>query len=911
MKIFVASTYQDLQAYRAAATRSILMAGNLSEDMSYWPAGDSPPLDVSRSRLGSSDLMILLIAHRYGAPPEGHDRSITELEFDLAETLNLPILAFRVDPEYPWPPRHVETEPEVRARLETFLRRVSAKVTIGLFTTPESLEVAVTHALVRFMDQRRPVALPRYAERRLVQISRAESLRYSPDSIIKVGHAPDGASLLLSVRRTIPATEAMDKISFNLGMLADDPALGIRVDDPVLSEISSRLNQEARNRAAAYRVYDADWKGQAMRVYVPNETMTSLMASNLFQSIFQSMAQARAGDERRPVPSIDSRPTPTAPSLRTSADQTSIVSGHKVSKAAPVAPERVESLGGKNRFLCIALEGDQPAWTGGWTESTPKSIVLLRPFIEEGLERLDGVRYVIEHDTYLAWAETLIDTESPREAIEKWVTILSSEHDQELKRCSYKIRIPRSSVIRFTADVIDDVAEMHDRQEIHGDIKPSNTLISRNGKTLIDEVNLGVGDISPTVTLGWSPSEQLLRQPLSCAADIFPLGQMLLHILDGEPLGKEVCYRLPGGKKATLVEDPAVYISDERIPPSTRNQWCRVIERALRTDPRQRWPHAGAMGEELRELADREDVPGFVDLTLPWGRQPSLIDEGKGALTVGWVMHTQQPTMRDRPPPPPPPDPYAVQPPQPPPGPYVAPAPPLAPDPYAVPPPPDPYADPPPQPVPSLAGGPPDGATRPDFISISLLADQAGGEMPQRDPLPLGAESPDAKDLGLIEMPVTAVEGVYCKNGHFNDPEARYCAVCGISMGQVTKVRQQGPRPPLGVLILGDGSVCQLEADYVIGREPTLDSSVADGHARPLRLMGASEVVSRIHARVDLDGWQVFLTDLNSANGTQVLMPGERNPTNLQPGVRTPLVAGAQIRLGGEFGLQYDSHRQR
>jgi len=181
----------------------------------------------------------------------------------------------------------------------------------------------------------------------------------------------------------------------------------------------------------------------------------------------------------------------------------------------------------------------------------------------------------------------------------------------------------------------------------------------------------------------------------------------------------------------------------------------------------------------------------------------------------------------------------------------------------------------------------------------------------QRDPLPLGAEAPEAKDLGLVEMPFEMVEGVNCKNGHFNDPEARYCAVCGISMGQVTKVRQQGKRPPLGVLILSDGSVCQVDADYVIGREPTLDSAVAEGRARPLRLMGASGVVSRIHARVELDGWLVYICDLNSANGTQVLLPGERKPTNLQPGVRTPLVAGAQIRLGGEYGLQYDSHRHR
>jgi pSer/pThr/pTyr-binding forkhead associated (FHA) protein len=67
-------------------------------------------------------------------------------------------------------------------------------------------------------------------------------------------------------------------------------------------------------------------------------------------------------------------------------------------------------------------------------------------------------------------------------------------------------------------------------------------------------------------------------------------------------------------------------------------------------------------------------------------------------------------------------------------------------------------------------------------------------------------------------------------------------------------------------------------------------------------------VVSRIHARVELEGWHVFLTDLKSANGTQVLQPGDRSPISLEPGVRTRLLAGAQIRLGGEYGLQYDAY---
>jgi pSer/pThr/pTyr-binding forkhead associated (FHA) protein len=75
--------------------------------------------------------------------------------------------------------------------------------------------------------------------------------------------------------------------------------------------------------------------------------------------------------------------------------------------------------------------------------------------------------------------------------------------------------------------------------------------------------------------------------------------------------------------------------------------------------------------------------------------------------------------------------------------------------------------------------------------------------------------------------------------------------------------------------------------------------------------VGAPEVVSPIHARVDLDGRQVFICDLNSANGTQVITPGEQVGTMLQPGVRAPLVAGAQIRLGGEYNLHFDSHRHR
>ncbi len=195
-----------------------------------------------------------------------------------------------------------------------------------------------------------------------------------------------------------------------------------------------------------------------------------------------------------------------------------------------------------------------------------------------------------------------------------------------------------------------------------------------------------------------------------------------------------------------------------------------------------------------------------------------------------------------------------------------------------------------------------------DFVSLPL-----GGQPVEerRDPLPLGAEPLGDQALSPAEGLAPNVMGIYCKNGHFDDPEARYCAVCGIGMAQLTKIPQEGRRPPLGVLILDDGSVCQLDTDYVVGREPTLDKAVAEGRARPLRLGGAPDLVSRIHARVELDGWEVFVSDLNSANGTLLVLPGETTGTKLAPGVRTPLVAGSQIRLGDAYALRYDSHRHR
>jgi pSer/pThr/pTyr-binding forkhead associated (FHA) protein len=123
-------------------------------------------------------------------------------------------------------------------------------------------------------------------------------------------------------------------------------------------------------------------------------------------------------------------------------------------------------------------------------------------------------------------------------------------------------------------------------------------------------------------------------------------------------------------------------------------------------------------------------------------------------------------------------------------------------------------------------------------------------------------------------------------------------------------VPRLGPRPPLGVLVLDDGAVLQLDADYVIGREPTLDASVAGGRARGLPMTDPTGIVSRVHAQIQLVEWRVLVTDLGSANGTRIRRPDAIAGEQLVPRVPAQLQPGSHIDLGGR-GLRYESHRGR
>ena len=170
-----------------------------------------------------------------------------------------------------------------------------------------------------------------------------------------------------------------------------------------------------------------------------------------------------------------------------------------------------------------------------------------------------------------------------------------------------------------------------------------------------------------------------------------------------------------------------------------------------------------------------------------------------------------------------------------------------------------------------------------------------------RDPLPIAGAHAHEEPQG------PRVRGVICSRGHFNDPAAPFCSVCGISMVQKTLNLVEGPRPPLGVIVFDDGTTYTLDTDYVLGREPENDPAVMAGTARPLAMADPDRTVSRVHAGLVIDGWNVKAVDRGSANGTFIAGPGDDNWVPLIPYQPTTIKPGTRIRVGQRVFI-FDSH---
>lgn len=160
MRIYVSSTFEDLQEHRESAIRALHQLAHDVVAMEYYGAGTAPPLAKVLADVESCDAYVGIFAWRYGFRPDKTaaakvtgttpgETSITEYEYRKAAQAGLEILAFLVDERAPWPAHLIDgvTRLDDAPRTLAFRNVLQKERVVAYFTTPDSLATEVATAV--------------------------------------------------------------------------------------------------------------------------------------------------------------------------------------------------------------------------------------------------------------------------------------------------------------------------------------------------------------------------------------------------------------------------------------------------------------------------------------------------------------------------------------------------------------------------------------------------------------------------------------------------------------------------------------------------------------------------------------------------------------------------------------------
>ncbi|MHC1743069.1 MAG: SUMF1/EgtB/PvdO family nonheme iron enzyme [Syntrophobacteraceae bacterium] len=156
-KVFVSSTFRDNEERRKVVRDAITMAGMVWHGMEIFTASTEPTVDECLRHAAEADLLVGIIAHRYGWIPKGKKKSITEMEYDAARDAGIDRLMFMLDPNLPVNPEE-DFDPgpkrwKMQEKLAAFRERFRADQ-MPAFFNESTLQAKVLHALHEWRARR-------------------------------------------------------------------------------------------------------------------------------------------------------------------------------------------------------------------------------------------------------------------------------------------------------------------------------------------------------------------------------------------------------------------------------------------------------------------------------------------------------------------------------------------------------------------------------------------------------------------------------------------------------------------------------------------------------------------------------------------------------------------------------------
>jgi serine/threonine protein kinase len=195
--------------------------------------------------------------------------------------------------------------------------------------------------------------------------------------------------------------------------------------------------------------------------------------------------------------------------------------------------------------------------------------------------------------------------------------------------------LPLERAAVWAADLASALARAHQCKIIHGDIKPANILITKEGQVKLSDFGIAhfATQVSASGNILGTPAylspEQILGGKQDTRSDLFSLGIVLYQMttgvrpFDGTSVGA-VCAQI---------------VSAEPVPPSHHNpslppDFDHIVLRCLAKDPKQRYADAESLGASLYPFARSKPIPAPRRSPSWWKRPMQTSDLGAVATAV-------------------------------------------------------------------------------------------------------------------------------------------------------------------------------------------------------------------------------------------------------------------------------------
>jgi serine/threonine-protein kinase len=170
----------------------------------------------------------------------------------------------------------------------------------------------------------------------------------------------------------------------------------------------------------------------------------------------------------------------------------------------------------------------------------------------------------------------------------------------------------------------------HFRGIVHRDLKPSNVMLTRTGEVKLMDFGVakdgGLEDLTregmAVGTPAYMSPEQVTGAPVDARTDLFALGGVLYEALAGTRAftGKsagEVFARIRDGRSTPL----------KRVAPQVPAPLRRVVARAMRTEPSERYPDAASLTRDLEAYLARAVDVSHAALLMAFLRHRGTLTE--------------------------------------------------------------------------------------------------------------------------------------------------------------------------------------------------------------------------------------------------------------------------------------------